>query len=85
LPRKPDVALNGGKCSPHFKLYRAKFTWQRLRERFKVIEDFNREAFAINVDFSMPTPPMMPKRGQALPRRGRPSMHRCENGHEHVS
>ena len=52
---------------------------------FNVIDDFNREALAIEVDFSMPAPRVTRSLSQVLQWRGRPSAIRCDNGPEYVS
>ena len=50
-----------------------------------VIDDFNREALGIEVDFSLPAERVMRTLDQIIEWRGKPAMIRCDNGPEYVS
>lgn len=52
---------------------------------FNVIDDFNREALGIEVDFSMPSDRVIRCLEQIISWRGRPQVIRCDNGPEYVS
>lgn len=51
---------------------------------FNVIDDFNREALGIEVDFSLPAERVARTLAQIIEQRGRPSVIRCDNGPEYV-
>ena len=50
-----------------------------------VINDFNREALGIKVDFSLPSERVIRTLKQIIGRRGKPSAIRCDNGAEYLS
>lgn len=52
---------------------------------FNVIDDFNREALGIEVDFSMPSERVIRCLEQIISWRGQPQVIRCDNGPEYVS
>lgn len=52
---------------------------------FNVIDDFNREALGIEVDFSMPSERVIRCLEQIISWRGQPHVIRCDNGPEYVS
>src|SRR5690606_34826170 len=52
---------------------------------FNVIDDYNREGLAIEVDFSLPAERVIRTLSQIIEWRGRPDMIRCDNGPEYIS
>lgn len=52
---------------------------------FNVIDDFNREALGIEVDFSLPSERVIRALNQIIDWRGKPKAIRCDNGPEYVS
>jgi len=52
---------------------------------FNVIDDFNREGLAIEVDFSLPSERVVRTLNQIIEWRGQPVMIRCDNGPEYIS
>lgn len=50
-----------------------------------VIDDFNREALGIEVDFSLPSEPVIRTHKQIIGWRGKSSAIRCDNGPEYLS
>ena len=52
---------------------------------FNVIDDFNREALCIEVDFSLPASRVKRALDQVIEWRGKPAMIRCDNGPEYIS
>lgn len=52
---------------------------------FNLIDDFNREALAIDVDFSLPALRVIRSLEQVIQWRGKPEVIRCDNGPEYVS
>lgn len=52
---------------------------------FNVIDDFNREALAIDVDFSLPASRVIRSLEQVIAWRGQPAAIRCDNGPEYIS
>ena len=52
---------------------------------FNVIDDFNREGLAIEVDFSLPAERVIRALNQLIEWRGKPQSLRCDNGPEYVS
>lgn len=52
---------------------------------FNVIDDFNREGLAIDVDFSLPAERVIRSLNQIIEWRGKPQYIRCDNGPEYVS
>ena len=50
-----------------------------------VIDDYNREALGIEVDFSLPSEHVIRELKQIISRRGKPEVIRCENGPEYIS
>ena len=50
-----------------------------------VIDDFNREALGIEVDFSLPSQRVIRVLEQIMQWRGRPQVIRCDNGPEYIS
>jgi putative transposase len=52
---------------------------------FNVIDDFNREGLAIDVDFSLPAVRVIRSLDQIIEWRGKPAAIRCDNGPEYIS
>jgi len=52
---------------------------------FNVIDDFNREALGIEVDFSLPSERVIRSLDQIIEWRGKPKVLRCDNGPEYIS
>ena len=52
---------------------------------FNVIDDFNREALGMEVDFSMSAERVIRELRQIIQWRGKPSVIRCDNGPEYIS
>jgi len=52
---------------------------------FNVIDDYNREGLAIEVDFSLPAERVVRSLNQIIEWRGSPAMIRCDNGPEYIS
>jgi len=52
---------------------------------FNVIDDFNREGLAIDVDLSLPAARVIRSLDQIIEWRGKPSRIRCDNGPEYIS
>jgi putative transposase len=52
---------------------------------FNVIDDFNREALGIEIDFSLPSERVIRALKQIIAWRGRPQVIRCDNGPENIS
>jgi putative transposase len=52
---------------------------------FNVIDDFNREALGIEVDFSLPSERGIRSLNQIIEWRGKPKAIRCDNGPEYLS
>ena len=50
-----------------------------------VINDFNREALGIEIDFSLPSERVIRSLNQIIEWRGKPLMIRCDNGPENIS
>ena len=57
----------------------------RTYRLFNVIDDFNREGLAIEVDFSLPAERVIRALDQVIEWRGKPKACRCDNGPEYVS
>jgi len=52
---------------------------------FNVIDDFNREVLAIEIDFSLPSERVIRTLDQVIEWRGKPLKIRCDNGPEYIS
>jgi len=52
---------------------------------FNVIDDYNREGLAIDVDFSLPSERVVRALDQVIEWRGKPQTIRCDNGPEYIS
>jgi putative transposase len=52
---------------------------------FNVLDDFNREALGIEVDFSLPSERVIRSLNQIIEWRGKPKVLRCDNGPEYLS
>jgi putative transposase len=52
---------------------------------FNVIDDFNREALGIEIDFSLPSERVIRALSQIIEWRGKPAVIRCDNGPENIS
>ena len=50
-----------------------------------IIDDFNREGLAIEVDFSLPAERVIRTLEQVMEWRGQPNVIRCDNGPEYIS
>lgn len=57
----------------------------RTYRLFNVIDDFNREGLAIEVDFSLPAERVRRALNQLIEWRGKPRQIRCDNGPEYIS
>jgi putative transposase len=57
----------------------------RSLRTFNVIDDYNREALAIDVDLSMPSLRVIRSLEQVIEWRGKPAAIRCDNGPEYIS
>jgi putative transposase len=57
----------------------------RTFKLFNVIDDFNREALGIEVDFSLPSERVIRALKQIISWRGKPQVIRCDNGPEYIS
>ena len=57
----------------------------RTYRLFNVIDDFNREGLAIEVDFSLPAERVVRALDHVIEWRGTPAALRCDNGPEYVS
>ena len=54
----------------------------RKRRAFNVIDDYNREGLAIDVDLSLPSARVVRSLEQIIEWRGKPAAIRCDNGPE---
>jgi len=52
---------------------------------FNVVDDFNREAIGMEVDFSLPSERVIRELKQIISWRGKPAVIRCDNGPEYIS
>ncbi len=52
---------------------------------FNLIDDYNRECLAINVDLSMPSLRVIRALEQVIEWRGKPAALRCDSGPEYIS
>ena len=52
---------------------------------FNVLDDFNREGLAIEVDLSLPSARVIRTLQQVIDWRGKPGVIRCDNGPEYIS
>ena len=52
---------------------------------FNIIDDYNKEALALEVSNSMPTTKIIRALTQVIPQRGKPKILRCDNGPEYIS
>ena len=52
---------------------------------FNVIDDYNREALGIEIDFSLPSERVIRELKQIISWRGKPEVIRCDNGPEYIS
>ena len=57
----------------------------RSIRRLNVIDDFNREALGIEVDFSLSSHRVIRVLTQVIAWRGKPEVIRCDNGPEYIS
>ena len=57
----------------------------RALRTFNVIDDYNREGLAIDVDLSMPSLRVIRSLEQVIEWRGKPAAIRCDNGTEYLS
>ncbi len=57
----------------------------RSLRTFNVIDDYNREGLAIDVDLSMPSARVIRSLEQVIEWRGKPATIRCDNGPEYIS
>ena len=58
---------------------------ERAFRLFNVIDDFNREALAIEIDFSLPSERIIRALDQVIEWRGQPAVIRSDNGPENIS
>jgi putative transposase len=61
------------------------FTVVRAFRTCNVLDDYNREALGIEVDFSLPSARVIRSLDQIIEWRGKPSAIRCDNGPEYIS
>ena len=52
---------------------------------FNVIDDYNREALTVEIDFSLPAQRVIRSLNQLIEYRGKPVQLRCDNGPEYIS
>ena len=52
---------------------------------FNVIDDYNREALTVEIDFSLPAQRVIRSLNQLIECRGKPAQIRCDNGPEYIS
>ncbi|SNT69859.1 putative transposase [Psychrobacter sp. LV10R520-6] len=52
---------------------------------FNVIDDYNREALTVEIDFSLPAQRVIRSLNQLIECRGKPAQVRCDNGPEYIS
>ena len=52
---------------------------------FNVIDDYNREALTVEIDFSLPAGRVIRSLNQLIECRGKPVQIRCDNGPEYIS
>ena len=52
---------------------------------FNVIDDYNREALTVEIDFSLPAQRVIRSLNQLIECRGKPVQVRCDNGPEYIS
>ena len=52
---------------------------------FNVIDDYNREALTVEIDFSLPAQRVIRSLNQLIEYRGKPMQIRCDNGPEYIS
>ena len=57
----------------------------RVFRLFNVIDDYNREALTVGIDYSLPSQRMMCSLNQLIGCRGKPVQIRCNNGPEYTS
>ncbi len=57
----------------------------RMFRLLNVIDDFNREAIGMEVDFSLPSERVIRELKQIILWRGKPQAIRCDNGREYIS
>jgi len=57
----------------------------RIFRLFNVIDEFNREAIGMEVDFSLPSERVIRELKQIISWRGKPEVIRCDNGPEYIS
>lgn len=57
----------------------------RTIRTFNVIDDYNREALCVDVDYSMPSLRVIRPLEQVIEWRGKPGAIRCDNGSEYIS
>jgi putative transposase len=58
---------------------------RRSYRLFNVIDDYNREALGIEIDFSLPAERVIRSLDQIIEWRGKPKSLRCDNGPEYIS
>jgi len=52
---------------------------------FNVIDDYNREALTVEIDFSLPAQRVIRSLNQLIEYRGKPDQVKCDNGPEYIS
>ena len=57
----------------------------RSYRSLNIIDDFNREGLAMNIDFSLPADRVIRSLNQVIAERGKPIHIRCDNGPEYIS
>ena len=57
----------------------------RTFRSLNVIDDFNREAIGVEIDFSLPSERMIRELKQIISWRGKPEVIRCDNGPEYIN
>ncbi len=68
-----------------YGLYARQLSDGRSDRLFNVIDDFNREALAIDIDLSLPAERVVRSLNQIIEWRGKPVSIRSDNGPEYIS
>lgn len=84
---KPEMLAVPADCNQVWSMdfMRDQLADGRVFRLFNVIDDFNREALAIDVDFSLPSLRVIRSLEQVIEWRGKPAVLRCDNGPEYIS
>jgi putative transposase len=96
LRLKPKKRMNRAKPEPltvpesSNAVWSIDFTHEQLTDGrtlrlFNIIDDFNREALGIEVDFSLPSERVIRSLNQVIKWRGTPKVLRCDDGSVYIS